>query len=258
MGISYGIDPVWAAQNNLGRTHMATKGVNQQGLVFNLDLGTTVCYPGSGSILYDLQSNHNLTMYNGIAYSSTDFYGSLVLDGGDDFARTAVGVPLASPTSLTTNFTIEQAFRPTAYAASSYYGLTNMLLQKGTASTYNYATQVTNATTFSFIKRTSPEPLNFHNFTVPSMTGRVNIITLVITSGTTISCYHNGTFISSTAITGSALAAVDADPIYIGSLGGTQYTTFTGSYYGCRIYNRALTGAEVLKNFNATRVRYSI
>jgi hypothetical protein len=258
MGVAYGVDPIWGKTTDFGRTHIAKNGVNQNGLVFNFDMGSSECYIGSGTIVNDLKNNHNLSMVNGIAYSASDNYGALVLDGINDYLQVSGGIPLASPISLTTNFTIEQIFKPTAYASSTYFGLTNMLLQKGSASTYNYATQVTNSTTVSFIKRTSPEGLNFHNFTVPSMTNLVNILTFVISSGTSVSCYHNGTFIGSTTITGSPITAVNNDPLYIGSLGATSNTNFTGSYYSCKIYNRALSGPEVFKNFLVMKTRFDI
>lgn len=258
MGIHYGVDQDWAKTTNSGRTHIANNGIVQSGLVFNLDFGATSCYPGTGTTVYDLKNNHNLVMYNSLLYSASDYYGSMIFDGNNDYLQVTGGIPNTSPLALTTNFTIEQTFRPTAYAASTYFGLTNMLLGKGTASTYNYATQVTNDTTVSFIKRTSPESLNFHSFTVPSMNNKVNVISFVVSGGTSVSCYQNGSFIGSTAITGSPIASVDNDPFSIGSLGAVQYTTFTGSYYSCRIYNRDLSSAEIYKNFLTMQYRFGL
>lgn len=263
MAISYGVDKQWAATTNAGRTHIATSGVNQTGLVLNLDAGSTSSYPGSGSTFFDLEGNHNFTLTNGPTYSSTDNYGAIVFDGSNDYALVSGGIPLASPVSLTNNFTIEQIFKPTAYQASSYFSLTNMLMNKGTASTYNYATQLSTDTSFSFIKRTSPESLQFHTFTVPSMLNKVNVVTLVIQNGNntsidTVDCYYNGEFVSSLSINGTAIAAVDNEPFYLGGLSSQQYTSFTGSYYSGRIYNRALSVAEIRKNFQSVRYRYNL
>jgi hypothetical protein len=263
MTLTYGVSKQWAATTDAGRTHIATNGVNQSGLVLNIDVGSSSTYPGSGALLYDLEGNHNFTLTNGPTYSSSDNYGGIAFDGSNDYALVAGGIPLASPTSLTNNFTIEQVFKPTAYQASSYFGLTNMLLNKGSASTYNYATQVTADTTFSFIKRTSPESLQSHNFTVPSMLNKVNVVTLVIENGNntstdTASCYYNGAFISTLNIAGDAITANDNEPFYLGGLGNTQYTMLIGSYYSGRIYNRALTAAEISKNFQSVRYRFGL
>lgn len=253
----------WTDGIDAGRIHIATKGIVTSGLVFNIDVGTSSTYPGTGTTLFDLKSNHNFRLLNGPTYNSADNYGAIVLDGTNDYMDVPNGIPLGSPISLTDNFTIEQVFKPTAYQTSSYFGLANMLIQKGTASTYNYATQAVNDTTFRFTKRTSPENLQNHNFTVPSMLDKVNVVTIVIQNGNdsandTVSCYHNSNFISTLAISGLALAAVNNEPLYLGGLSSTQYTSFIGSFYSVRIYNRALTSAEIAQNFNATRGRYNI
>jgi hypothetical protein len=138
-----------------------------------------------------------------------------------------------------------------------------MLINKGPASTYNYATQITNDTTFSFIKRTNPEGLQYHSFTVPSMLNKVNILTLVIENGSnssidTVSCYYNGSFISALSIAGLGIVAVNGDPFHLGGLGTTANTMFTGTYFIGRLYNRALTTAEVLQNYNATKSRFEL
>lgn len=264
MAVHYGIDPLWAALTNQGRTHIATTGINQTGLVFNIDLGTTSSYPGSGTTLFDLKQNQNLSLVNTPLYSAsaTDYYGALVFDGVNEYGQ-ATSLPLNSPLSLTTNFTIEQVFKPTAYQASNYFGITNVLISKGPASTYNYATQVTTDTTVSFIKRDNAESLQFHTFTVPSMLNKINVLSFVIENGNntsidTVKCYHNGEFISSMNIAGNLIAAYANDTLYLGGLGATQYTNFTGSYYSCRIYNRALSATEITKNFNTIRRRYNL
>lgn len=252
----------WTDGTNTGRTYMATNGVIQNGLVFNLDAGVSASYPGSGATFYDIKNSINLTLFNSVTYSSTDGYGALVFNGTNQYAQLA-SVPLASPLSVTNNFTIEQIYKPTAYQSSTYFGLTNMLLQKGTASTYNYATQVTSSTQVSFIKRTSPESLQGNAFTVPSMTNRVCFLTFVVENGNnssidTVTCYMDGVFMETQSISGAVITAVDNDPIYLGGLGSTQYTMLIGSYYCGRVYNRALSSAEIQQNFNALRGRFSV
>jgi hypothetical protein len=261
MGIVYGVDSTWAYSTVQGRNHISTLGVIQTGLVYNIDLGSTISYPGTGTVLNDLKQNHNLMIINGATYSANDRYGALIFDGINDYCVTTL--PLGSPLSLTQNFTIEQVFKPTAYQTSAYFGLTNMLLSKGTASTYNYATQVSNNTTVSFIKRNDAEGLQGHDFTVPSLLNKINMVTFVIQNGDntgidTVSCYYNGQFVSTQNISGGIMAAYDNDPLYLGGLGDVQYTGFTGSYYSGRIYNRALTANEIQKNFNTIRPRYDL
>jgi hypothetical protein len=78
------------------------------------------------------------------------------------------------------------------------------------------------------------------------------------TSGTR-RLYINGTLVNSDAQTGTI--ATNANGMSIGAYGG--YNGAKGYYYNgniasVKIYNRALSAAEVSQNFNATRGRYGI
>lgn len=260
MGINYGVSPSWAKEINDGRTHIATKGVYSNNLVFNLDFGTTGSYSGSGTSVADLTGSYTGTLNNGTTFSATDQYGGMVLDGIDDVIRFGT-IPLVSNVSVTNNFTIEQVFKPTGFQPGTYFGLTNSLIHKGTASTFNYATQVSSDTTVSFIKRTSPEGLQYSTFTVPSMRNRPNVLTFVVANGTsgsgTISCYFNGEFIQTQTIVGTAITAVADDPFRIGG-DISSNSQFIGTYYSCRIYNTNLSASDVKRNFNALRGRFGL
>jgi hypothetical protein len=260
MGVNYGISPNWAKDTNEGRTHIATKGVYSNNLVFNLDFGTTGSYSGSGTSVADLTGSYTGTLNSGATFSATDQYGGIVLDGVDDTIRFGT-IPLVSNVSVTNNFTIEQVFKPTSYQPGTYFGLTNSLMYKGTASTFNYATQVSSDTTVSFIKRTSPEGLQYSTFTVPSMLNQPSVLTFVVSNGTsgsgTVSCYLNGEFIQTQTITGTAIAAVADDPFRIGG-DITANSQFKGTYYSCRIYNTNLSATDVKRNFNVIRKRFGI
>jgi hypothetical protein len=53
----------WTNDTDIGRTHIATKGIVQSGLVLNLDSGVAASYPGSGTTWFDLSpSNLNFTV----------------------------------------------------------------------------------------------------------------------------------------------------------------------------------------------------
>jgi hypothetical protein len=221
--------------------------------------GTTVA-TGGGWIDISRNDNHG-QLVNGPIYNGSNL-GSLVFDGVDDYIS-KLNIELNSTISLVNNFTIEQIFKPTAYQPSTYFGLTNMLLNKGPASTYNYATQITNDTMFSFVKRSSGEGLRFHGFTVPNMLNKINVITLVIQNGDnpsigTVSCYYNGEFVSTISISGLPITANNNDPFYIGGHGAVSNTMFIGQYFSAKLYNKALSSNEVLQNYNALKRRYGL
>jgi len=247
----------WTDGTNDGRYHIATKGIVQTGLVYHIDAAVTQSYPGSGSTWTDLTSSPiNATINNGTF--SNDSGGSLIPSSNTARFATVGNLAVDSKLSLTQNFSIEQIFKPSGYQPNAYYGLTNQLFTKGTAATYNYATQLNSDTSVTFIKRTSPESLQYHNFTVPSMLNRVIVLTFVVSSNTTILCYMNDTLIGSLSVTGGAIAAVANDPTYIGHNFNGNDGVFKGNYYSCKIYNVALSTAEIQQNFNALRGRFGI
>jgi hypothetical protein len=74
------------------------------------------------------------------------------------------------------------------------------------------------------------------------------------TSGSRI-LYINGVQVNSDAQTGTI--STNASGMYIGSYNSGGYY-YNGALSICRVYNRVLSAAEVLQNFNATRGRYGI
>ena len=227
------------------------------GLVMALDTGNLVSYSGSGTSWRDLTTNgNNCTLTNGPTFNSSNG-GSIVFDGTDDYIG---GPTLAtnSPLSFTNgNFTLEHWIRITSYEPSGYFGLTNMIMSKGPASTYNYATQVTNSTTLSFIHRDNSEGLIFLNFTVPTITNNITQIVFSITL-TQVSLYLNGILIETKSLTGNPITPYTNDVLLIGGLYNTSNTNFTGNMYLHRIYNRPLTADEVAQNFNAYKTRFGL
>lgn len=227
------------------------------GLVMALDVSNLVSYPGSGTSWRDLTTNgNNCTLTNGPTFNSSNG-GSIVFDGTDDYIG---GPTLAtnSPLSFTNgNFTLEHWIRITSYEPSEYYGLTNMIMSKGPASTYNYATQVTNSTTLSFIHRDNSEGLIFLNFTVPTITNNITQIVFSVTL-TQVSLYLNGILIETKSLTGNPITPYTNDVLLIGGLYDVSNTNFIGNMYLHRIYNRALTADEISQNYNATKSRFGL
>lgn len=229
----------------------------EDGLVLYLDAANPRSYPGSGLVWSDLSiSDIPGSLVGGISYQTGD-PGKMVFVGGSENVYFG-NIPSSSPISFTENFTIEQVVEPTGYQSSAYYGLTNVLFEKGSATTYNYQTQITNDTRVSFIKRSSSEPLRYHHFDVSSMLNKIVSITFVISSNTTVTCYFNGQFVGSKSITGSPIAPQSTDGTGISKINAVGQTPFIGNYYSLKIYNRPLAEAEVIQNFEATRARYGI
>jgi hypothetical protein len=231
-----------------------------EGLVLAVDAADRNSYAGSGNVWNSLGTgDYTGTLTNGPTFSAADG-GSILFDGTNDYINSSV-FPITSPFSFYTgSFTLETIIKPIAYQTGSYFGLANMVMMKGNASTYNYAMQVTNDTTVTFIKRGSTESLQYHSFTVPSMRNRISSITFTINAtGTTVTCYFNGNLIGSTAITGTLIQPGANDPIWVGGLStGNLGTQFIGNIYGIKIYNIPLSAAQVAQNVAAVKSRYTL
>jgi hypothetical protein len=107
MGCFSGVEQTWASQLDVGRTHIATKGTVQSGLVLNLDAGASSSYSGTGNTWNDLSVGTGaLPIYN-----TTNSYGT-VKGTGTRTDSNASSLVLAIPMDGTNNgttFTDESA-----------------------------------------------------------------------------------------------------------------------------------------------------
>ena len=241
MGAYAGVEPTWAAQTNAGRTHIATKGVVQSGLVLNLDAGVSSSYPGSGTTWTDLSGNgNNGTLTNGPTYNSSNG-GSIVFDGSDDFI----------------DFTSDSNLLPTAGLTVSLWFKTTVadrwLVNKtATINVNGYFIAGEGAGTVNFRVNdkgvSSPSAIN---------TGAWINLAGTWTPSTSILMYQNGTQVGSNTTSIPASIINPSVDIEIGRRpGGGDY--WDGNIAQVSIYNRALTAGEIQQNFLATRSRYSV
>ena len=230
------------------------------GLVLSLDAANVKSYVSGSTTWRDMVGSGYIgTLTNGPTFNS-DNCGSIVFDGTNDFINSPVFPVTSSLSFYTGSFTLEATVKPTTYQTGSFFGLANMIIVKGPTSTFNYATQITNDTTVTFIKRGSTESLQFHTFTVPSMRNRISSITFTINAaGTTVTCYFNGNLIGSLVITGTPIQPSTNDNLWFGGIStpglGTQ---FIGNIYSVKIYNRTLSASEVDQNYNAIKSRFNL
>ena len=230
------------------------------GLVLNLDAGNTSSYPGSGTTWTDLSgSGKNATLSNGPTYSSDDG-GSIVFDGVNDFA--SIGSP--SPLSGTQLFTFEIWVNFTSISGN-FGGLNKSawLFAGGTGGGSGQPELgVLSADNTSF----TPDTLFFGRgsggnvgsclVSVSSLMSNGNWyqIVLVRSSTNTQEVYLNGVQIGTGNISNSFsdgitnFGSIENNPNYSGYL--------NGKISNIKIYNRALTAAEVQQNYNALVGRF--
>ena len=210
----------------------------RDGLVLHLDAANPKSYPGTGTDWFDLSGNGNHgTLVNDPTYSS-DNNGTFVFDGANDYAEVPGDYHLFSELTIdfwfkSTNTTptgrpwgkggdFEARFDGGAPGGSlvTDIGVTNYLIS---------GTGVWGNTTW------------------------YNVTAVLLTSSTELYVQSEldatGNRSSITANTG---------PLHIGKSSSGFGSPFPGNISSFKIYNRALTAAEVARNFNAMRGRYGL
>lgn len=211
------------------------------GLVLCVDAGNPRSYPGSGTQWNDATSSgFNFTLTNGPVYSSSNL-GFFTFDGVNDFASASDNTALNTQTPtvevwVRTNATSQNGFWFEKGAVNSQYAL----FQEGD--------QIRWRMNIGGITQLSTTTASFMN------TSNWFQVVGTYTSGSRI-LYINGVQVNSDAQTGTI--STNSSGMYIGSYNSGGYF-YNGALSICRVYNRVLSAAEVLQNFNASRGRYSI
>jgi hypothetical protein len=229
-------------------------GIVTDGLVLWLDASNKPSYPESGTTWIDLSGNNNNgTLTNGPTFNSSN-EGSIVFDGVNDY--------ISLPTNFISwvggiPFTISVWFKTTS--TGIIFGQQNGPIPNSTNSYIPAIYVDTNGllrTTcfYSGTLQTSVSSSAVNN-------GAWNKITVTFLSGIQTS-YLNG--ISYATLSQTQVGYSGSYFYFLGSGQGNNWTAtpaspyYNGSISNFSYYNRALTAAEVLQNFNAQKSRFGL
>jgi len=226
------------------------------GLILNLDAGNPSSYPGSGTSWTDLSGNgNNGTLTNGPTFNS-DNGGSIVFDGTNDNALLPIN--FFSYPSLTT-FSISLWFKSSQSNGGTLFGQQNT----NNPSSANGYVPVIYLQSNGLIRIepfwTNSISNNIVN-TNPLNNNIWHCITTTYNNGTN-KLYVNGGYV--TERTGLSLVSYTSTYYYIIGAGfsggrglGSDY--FFGNISNFVFYNRELSLAEVLQNYNAQKSRFGL
>lgn len=214
------------------------------GLVLHLDAGNTASYPGSGTTWTDLSgSGNNGTLTNGPTYSSSNG-GSIVFDGSNDIVSS-----FSSQISGTGSKTISSWIKINTTSRAGIAG-TRSLTEWGWGFTVN---------------RSGVGTLDFYDTQGSSLSAAAGLgtniwyhVAVTYDDSRIVTLYVNGLQVG---ISSTPFAALNASN-FNGVIGNEDeytnpfYHPFKGNIAQVAIYNRALTAAEVLENYNALRPRF--
>jgi len=226
----------------------------KDGLVLDLDAAKRDSYPGTGTAWNDISGfQNNGVLTNGPTFNS-DKTGSIVFDGTNDYA------PLSSHIPITNIFTINVwcSFNELGFIGPSY-------TKRKTLISYDYSYLPNRG--FCFIGSAN----NGSDFFISlgndqkaavSTTGYITLntpmmLTVVVNANNSlIKLYKNGSEVNYVTQTDANIILSYTTLPNIGVMLPFGQNFMNGGIYNINIYNRALSTAEVLQNYNATKGRY--
>ena len=216
------------------------------GLVFCVDAGDKMSYPGAGTTWTDLSKNRsNGTLVNGPTFNSSNG-GNIVFDGTNDYANLGTASSLFPGPSITASlfcwvkpFTTSSNNVPIGdqYTLGHrlYIGIYSGLWDVGFGDYYwnsGYSGSRATATT---------------NWT---------LVSLIITAGSAVLYVNGQETITKTTDTSVTLGGPFSVGIYFYNGSPDVSHQAACNIASTQIYNRALSVNEVLQNYNATRGRF--
>ncbi len=213
------------------------------GLVLCLDAANAKSYPGSGTTWTDLSvRNNNGTLINGVGFNTSNL-GSLSFDGTDDY------VDCGNYQFNTTSGTVDFWFKPTT-------NITGDAAKRAWGFTGNFEARWNSASgRLSFDLGSSSFTVGHLTTTTSSWSNTTwyNVVMTWDSSITASNVYVQGVLESVGNTASSEIFTALTGNLHI-ARSGTEY--FDSNISNFKIYNRALTAAEVSQNFNALRGRF--
>jgi hypothetical protein len=232
----------------------ATKGgylVATSGLVLYYDPSDTASYPGSGTTLTNLLG----TGLNGTMTSLTYTSPYLTYNGSTSQVSIADNASLEPGSG---DFTVEVWIRYNVITGKTrtYLSKTDNL---GLAASWSYGfrtNSVTSVTYFEVGNGTTAVTSPSTSVTTGVWYQIVGVWTNV--AADTIALYKNGALVGSNAHTFTSVKN-STNPLYLGNYNGNEFDqAFAGDMGIVRIYNRALSAAEILNNYDANKSFYGL
>jgi hypothetical protein len=222
------------------------------GLVLHLDAAQKRSYSGTGTVWTDLSGNgNNGTLTNSPTFDSANG-GSIVFDGTNDFINLNSLNSLFSTTSQNITFSFWLRFNGSSTT-------TFLFLVFSTGFNGGRFITITNSNIGAFLFVTS-SPSNSSTIDC-SLSNITNVWTniVVVWNGTNYIIFRDGLELSFTSRINLSSSATGLGNTPV-RLGVDSITTrgFPGRISTTLIYNRALSAAEVLQNYNATKSRFGL
>jgi hypothetical protein len=231
------------AQNYEAQKSRFANTIIQQGLVLNIDAANPYSYGGAGTTVYDTSNTALSWTATNVTYNT---------DPIKYFSFNGSNSSLVSSTSTAYD---SQTITMECWCYPNSLNQLGFLFEKGAVnSQYSMFFSTTNTFYFRTIGGTiNNQDLTFTTTTYLTVSAWNHIVCTY--NGSSKVIYVNGTQIASVSASGTLQTGQTNQ--YIGKYGnaGDNYP-FNGRIAESRVYNIALSAAQVLQNYNATRTKY--
>ena len=218
----------------------------QDGLTSVLDAGSTRSYPGSGTKWYNLSSSGDGTLNN--ASMGTTTAGTITFDGVDD------NVVISSASDFFTNSWTYEVVAKFGNNIGTYQGLVWAEGATGAGgSGYQYLLALRSFNHFHYRIYNATTGWGLTEFSTTMTPTDYNHIVWQFNNGTS-KIYLNGQLLNTDTSRG-AYNGLTNQPLCIGSRNDLNHE-MNGDIPVVNFYNRELTAAEVLQNYNAQKNRF--
>lgn len=242
--------------NILSNTHVKiynNKNIVRSGLVLYVNAGISDSYPGSGTTWTDLSGNsNNATLLNGPTFSAASG-SSITFDGSNDYATFSNSIK----GSNTDSFTIA------TMAKFPALNVGRITMARGFDQAGAYSEGWNLYLAFSSINQaqfgittTSPSIASYTVSGTTTLSANTwYYLTGVWTAGSSLKIYLNGVLENTVSNTSTSLRN-STNGFVLGAVGVSAF--YNSTIGTAQAYNRVLTQAEILQNFNAQRRQFGI
>ena len=227
----------------------ATPNIVTSNLVLWYDPSNSVSYPGSGSTITNL-ANTSLTGTISNATYSSPYFGY----NGSSSQITIADNALLEPG--TGDWTME------AWVYLSSSSGSKVVLGKfdpgGGSQDVSYSMRISGSSAFAQLGDGTGAYVNSTSYTLPLNTWTQIVYVWKNVATNSLETYIDGVSIGSVSHSLSSILNTSAN-LYIGSYNGGEYSQYMNGRIGItRLYNTALSSAQVLQNFNADKSKYGL
>ena len=219
----------------------------EDGLVFAVDAGSERSYPGSGTTGTDLISSESITLNNGVGFS-TDKGGTWTFDGSDDYIQTSFGQNIVS-----TGFSVNFWFNVTGNATCFFM---QMFVTADADTVFRIERNSAGSNSIEFGHSVNGGSISLNELVSTNFPNDEWQSCTIAYNGSTKYIYRNGVLDNS--VSSSTMQFYTGAILRIAARQDSSLLPINGKMPSVKVYNRALSAAEMLQNFNAQKSRFGL